>query len=109
MERLKSCAIPKRQKEEEADLVRRDATGLADELTAAELPRHGGRVTTKRRRTPRATPSPPPLAFRGLDLCDRCGAELEEGHRLSGLCPACLPRAGGGSLSGPGPRRERGT
>ena len=65
-------------------------------------------MTTKHRRTPQAAPEPPPLTFRGLDLCDGCGAALEERHRLSGLCPACLPRAGSGGISG-GPRREPGT
>jgi hypothetical protein len=31
-----------------------------------------------------------PLTFQGLDLRDGCGARLEPGDRLSGLCPACL-------------------
>ncbi len=31
----------------------------------------------------------PPLVFRGLDLCDGCGATLKPGDQLSGLCPAC--------------------
>jgi len=57
-------------------------------------------VTTKHRRTPQTTPEPPPLTFRGLDLCDGCVAALEERHRLSGLCPACHPRAGSGGLRG---------
>ncbi|MBP1775831.1 MAG: hypothetical protein H6Q86_1837 [candidate division NC10 bacterium] len=65
-------------------------------------------MTTKRRRTPRATPSPPPLALRGLDLRDGCGAEMEERHRLAALCSACLSRAGSEGLSGPGPG-ENGT
>ncbi len=29
------------------------------------------------------------LTFRGLGLCDGCGARLEPGDRLSGLCSAC--------------------
>jgi hypothetical protein len=60
----------------------------------------------KRRRTPRVTPSPPPLAFRGLDLCDGCGAELEERHRLAALCSAYLSRARSEGLSGPGPGED---
>ena len=49
-------------------------------------------MTPKGRRTREATPEPPPLTVRGLDLCDGCGAALAERHRLSGLCPACLSR-----------------
>lgn len=44
----------------------------------------------KRKPEPVSTPDTPSLTFRGLDLCDGCGATLEPGDRLSGLCPACL-------------------
>lgn len=37
--------------------------------------------------TPRETPA---LTFKGLAWCDGCGAKLDPGDRLSGLCPACV-------------------
>ena len=36
------------------------------------------------------TATTPPLTFKALDLCDGCGAGLEPGERLAGLCVACL-------------------
>jgi len=39
---------------------------------------------------------PVTLTFRGLDLCDGCGARLDAGDGLSGLCPVCrAPEATG--------------
>jgi hypothetical protein len=34
-------------------------------------------------------PSPPPLAFRGVDRCDACGAALAAGDTAAGLCQPC--------------------
>ncbi len=32
------------------------------------------------------------LTYRGIDVCDRCGAPLMPGEALAGLCRKCLPR-----------------
>ena len=45
----------------------------------------------KATRKPKAEPLT--LTFRGLELCDGCGARLAPGDRLSGLSPACRRRA----------------
>ncbi len=29
------------------------------------------------------------LPYRGLEWCDECGAHLDPGDRISGLCPEC--------------------
>lgn len=43
-----------------------------------------------RTREPVTCPVTRPLTFKGLDLCDGCGATLDPRDRLSGLCAACL-------------------
>jgi predicted amidophosphoribosyltransferase len=58
---------------------------------------------SNRKRVPVVLPVRPPLTFRGLDLCDGCGAPLEPGDRLSGLCPACR----NANAVGPIPERRR--
>jgi len=40
-------------------------------------------------REPVSSPDTLSLTFEGLDWCDCCGARLEPGDRLSGLCSAC--------------------
>ncbi len=48
--------------------------------------------------TRRAKPPSPShtlsLTYRGLDWCDGCGAKLDAGDRLSGLCPECQDAVG---------------
>jgi hypothetical protein len=59
------------------------STGVVDTQTGAPaMPSKSTRPVTG--------PDVLDLTFRGLDLCDGCGARLEPGDRLSGLCPACL-------------------
>jgi hypothetical protein len=61
----------------------------------------------KRKPGPVSSPVTPPLIFRGLDLCDGCGARLEPGDRLSGLCETCqAPKVAGPSHS-PTPQNRR--
>ncbi len=45
-------------------------------------------MTTKRKPQAVFTRDTLPLTFRGLDLCDSCGARLEPEDQLWGLCPA---------------------
>ncbi len=52
-------------------------------------------------------PEPPALTFRGLDLCDGCGAKLDPGDRLSGLCRACQDTIREGPLPSIGRRKTR--
>ncbi len=59
----------------------------------------------KATRKPKAEPVA--LTFRGLDLCDGCGARLNPGDRLSGLCPACLEPKATGRISRHRARPER--
>jgi hypothetical protein len=60
-------------------------------------------------RLAKATKSPEALTltFKGLDHCDGCGARLDRGDRLCGLCPACLDSKAEDPIPKPRPTGDR--
>jgi hypothetical protein len=42
------------------------------------------------RKATRTEPEPPPLVYRGLNVCDCCGGTLTPRETLAGICATCI-------------------
>ncbi len=58
-------------------------------VTTRPHPRYRSLASAAVKPSRKSNADPLALVFRGLEWCDGCGARLDLGDRLAGLCAAC--------------------